>query len=112
MRRRGKRRKGPYLHIEPIALSEVVPGVLKGLRPRKGGLDRVRKVWSAVVGEPVAARTRLATLENGVLTVEVASSSLKHDLMTFRMERVLRDLKRRLPETPITSLRCRVGNPS
>ena len=86
--------------------------MLKGLRPRKGGLDQVRKLWSAVVGDPIAARTRLTSLENGVLTVEVASSSLKHDLMTFRMERVLRDLKARLPETSITSLRCRVGNPS
>jgi predicted nucleic acid-binding Zn ribbon protein len=37
-------------------------------------LDRVRGLWPGLVGPDVARRTQVAALQNGVLTVEVASA--------------------------------------
>ena len=103
------RRKRKAFRVEPVPLGDVIPGVLKGLRPKRGKLDRVRKAWVQVVGELIAKRTHLATLEGGVLTIIVASAALKHDLVTFRQDAVLKGLSEHAPEAAVTALKCRVG---
>ena len=103
-----KRRKN-----EPASLRQLVPSVLRGLRgPTRGPVVRVREVWAAVVGPVVAARTRVASVEEGRIRVEVASAAVRHDLATFRRAEVLRSLQERLPELRIREVSYRLGKPS
>jgi predicted nucleic acid-binding Zn ribbon protein len=103
-----KRRKG-----EPTSLRQLVPGVLRGLRgPTRGPVVRVREVWPEVVGPVMAARTRVAAVEEGRVRVEVASAAVRHDLATFRCAEVLKGLQERLPELRIREVSYRLGKPS
>ena len=103
-----KRRKG-----EPASLRQLVPGVLRGLRgPVTGPAAKVRKAWPEVVGPAVAARTRVASVEEGRIRVEVESAALRHDLATFRRAEVLKGLRERLPDLRIREVSYRLGKPS
>jgi predicted nucleic acid-binding Zn ribbon protein len=96
---------------EPAPLSEIVPDVLREVRPRRRAvLERARKAWREVVGEPAGSRTRVTALDGGVLEVEVASAALKHHLATFRREEILSGLRERLGAAAPTRLRFRVGS--
>lgn len=95
---------------QPKAVREVLAGVLRGLRvSAHGEAGRVRDVWPEVVGPATAAKTRVASLEDGTLVVEVASSALKHHLSTFLSGEILEALGKRLPGLAIRSIRYRVG---
>lgn len=97
--------------MEPSAVGEFVPAVLKGIRPRRGSvLEQVRRGWAAAAGPPVAKRTRVAGFERGVLTIEVASAALKHDLATFRQGELLEALAKALPGPLVRELRFRVSS--
>jgi hypothetical protein len=101
-------KKRPY--GQPKALREVLGGVLRGLRGAAGGeAGKVRDLWPEVVGAPTAAKTRVASLEDGTLTVEVASSALKHHLSTFLSGEILEALGRKLPALRIRAIRYKVG---
>ena len=104
---RGRRKQKGY--IEPTALRELVPGVLRSIQPRRRTLEKVGHAWESVVGRATAARTRLVGFSGGVLTLEVASSALKHDLLTFRKDQLLDGLREQLPDVEIRDLKCRVG---
>ena len=107
MRPRPRRPRGSR---QPRLISELLPGVLKGLRGPKGSrMERLGPVWVEVAGESTATRTRLSGLESGVLTIEVESAALKHHLTTFRRETLLGQLQERLPDLPLHDLRFRVG---
>ncbi len=95
---------------EPAPIQEVLPSVLRGLRDTvTGPVERARKAWAEVVGPLVASRTRVASVDNGQLRVEVASAALKHDLATFRGTEIVRGLKERLPDMGIRHVFYRVG---
>jgi len=96
---------------DPQPVKDILPRLLKevlGGRGRKA--ERLRRAWSGVVGEAVAQRTRVVGLKHGVLSVEVASAALKHDLGLFRREEVLSGLRERLPEMVIREVSYRVGD--
>ncbi|MHC4932067.1 MAG: DciA family protein [Planctomycetota bacterium] len=98
-------------YIEPSPLKEVLPGVLRGLKPSKASpVGRVRAVWDEVVGPEAASRTHVASLESGILQVQVSSAALKHHLSTFQAEEVLRRLRERLGGPVVRSVRYRVGS--
>jgi predicted nucleic acid-binding Zn ribbon protein len=87
--------------------------VLREIKPRRGGtLAAIQEIWPDLAGAETAARTRLVSLQGGVLTVEVTSAALKHHLSTFRSEELLAGLRERLPDTPVRALRCRPGDTS
>jgi hypothetical protein len=60
---------------------------------RDSGLDsklaqaRVAKVWSEVLGEPLAHRARAVRFQKGELLVEVQSAAHLHELSNFTGER-------------------------
>lgn len=99
-------------YVSPIVVREIVPDVLRALKPRRREMDAVVRAWEDVVGVQTAARTRVVMFKGGVLTLEVASSALKHDLLTFRKNQLLGRLKEKLSGVEIRDLKCRVGSPS
>jgi hypothetical protein len=97
--------------LDPSPLSELLPGVLRGLMGARGwGIEKVRAAWGDLVGPAIAKRTRVKALEQGQVRVEVASAALKHDLATFRRPALLKGLQARLPELSIRALTFRVGS--
>ena len=93
---------------EPAPIQEVLPAILKGFKGT-AAVDRARRAWNEVVGPLVAARTRVSSIENGQVRVEVASAALKHDLATFRQPEVVNGLKERLPDLGIRGVSYRVS---
>jgi hypothetical protein len=61
----------------------------------------VRKVWPEIVSPAVAERTRVASVEEDRIRVEVASAAVRHDLATFRRAEILKALQERLPKLRI-----------
>jgi len=79
---------------------------MRQLRPKKADpLAAVRAVWPELVGEATAKRSRLASLKDGELTVDVASAALRQHLSVFRREEILGALR----EIGVERLRCRVS---
>lgn len=98
------RRGPPYREPEPVG--EILPNVLKGLRPKAGDpLRAVCERWPGVVGEATARRARPVALKDGELTVEVASAALRQHLAVFRRAEILKALS----ESGVNRLRCRVS---
>ena len=60
-------------------------------------------------GRSIAAQTRVGGLRRGVLEVVVANAALMQELAHFHKRRLLEQLRRRLPGTPLTDLRFRAG---
>ncbi len=77
-----------------------------GPRRRKAG---VQDAWAAVAVVGLAEDTRAASLNKGVLTVEVRSTSLLHELQGFRKEELLGRLLEQDKTGRITGLRFRLG---
>jgi predicted nucleic acid-binding Zn ribbon protein len=104
-------RRGGYR--EPRSIREFLPAVFRRLHAPGGArLERLRRLWVEVAGPETASRTRLLSLEGGVLTVGVESSALKHDLATFRREELLRRLREGAPDVALRELRFRAGGAS
>jgi hypothetical protein len=103
--RRGFR--GPGGYREPAPLDEIVPGVLKGAcrKASPGGLSKVRELWPGAVGEAAARRSRPLSLNDGELTIEVASAALRQHLSVFRRKEILEALR----PAGVSSLRCKVS---
>jgi predicted nucleic acid-binding Zn ribbon protein len=69
----------------------------------------LEKAWQESAGKEVAEQTRVAQLRRGVLEITVGNAVLLQELTHFHKRRLLEQLRRRLPNTPITDLRFRAG---
>jgi predicted nucleic acid-binding Zn ribbon protein len=69
----------------------------------------LERAWAEVAGAEFAAQTRLGNLRRGVLEVVVGNAVLLGELNGFHKRRLLEQLRRRLPNTPLTDLRFRAG---
>ena len=95
---------------EPARIGDLLPGILRGLRPRRRALlESVRAAWPEIVGESVAGKSRVASLSEGVLRVELESAALKQHLSTFRNAEILEELKKRFPAAAFKGVRYVVG---
>lgn len=78
------------------------------------GIGRVRvateltTAWNSVVGEALAAQTRVGELKRGILDVRVAHSLLVQEL-TFQQSDLLARLQPLLPGQALKKLRLKVG---
>jgi len=75
-------------------------------RRRKAGVE---EAWSQAAGEELASETRAATLRQGVLTVEVRSAGLLHELQGFRKDELLARLLEHDTTKRINGLKFRLG---
>lgn len=69
----------------------------------------LEKAWAEAAGPELAAQTRIGALRRGVLEVVVGNAVLLQELAHFHKRRLLEQLRRRLPRTPLTDLRFRAG---
>ena len=77
--------------------------------PQRLNRDSVFGKWKEVVGEAMAERTRVVDLTDGLLTVEVDSAPLLHELSTYYRQELLEEL-RRLEDFPnFRDIRFRAG---
>jgi predicted nucleic acid-binding Zn ribbon protein len=105
--RRDKPDKGPE------ALRDVL-GQLFTARGWGRRQDRLHleRAWEGAAGADVASHTLVGGLRRGVLEVHVDSAVLLQELNGFHKRRLLAELRRRLPGTPLNDLRFRAGLPS
>jgi predicted nucleic acid-binding Zn ribbon protein len=94
----------------PEKLGEILSRLFtaRGWGRRQGRLH-LEKAWAEAVGPEHAAQTRVGNLRRGVLEVVVANAVLLQELAHFHKRRLLEQLRRQLPGTPLTDLRFRAG---
>lgn len=102
--RREKPEKGPERLAE--VLSQLFTARGWGRRQDRLHLERA---WEDAAGPQFAPQTRVGTLRRGVLEVTVGNAVLLQELTHFHRRRLLEQLRKRLPNTPITDLRFRSG---
>jgi predicted nucleic acid-binding Zn ribbon protein len=69
----------------------------------------LERAWEEAAGAEHAAHTRVGALRRGVLEVVVDNAVLLQELAHYHKRRLLEQLRRRLPNTPLTDLRFRAG---
>jgi predicted nucleic acid-binding Zn ribbon protein len=94
----------------PEKLGEILARVFtaRGWGRRQGRLH-LEKAWAEAAGPDFAAQTRVGALRRGVLEVVVGNAVLLQELAHYHKRRLLEDLRRRLPHTPVNDLRFRAG---
>ncbi len=94
----------------PERLGEILSRLFaaRGWGRRQGRLH-LERAWADVVGSEFAAHTRPGALRRGVLEVVVDNAVLLQELTHYHKRRLLEQLRRRLPDTPLTDLRFRAG---
>jgi len=70
---------------------------------------KLQGVWDGVVGMDIANQTRVANLRRGILTVDVANSSLMQ-MLEFKRQDYLQEINQQLQSTGIKNLRFRIGS--
>jgi predicted nucleic acid-binding Zn ribbon protein len=99
----------PDNNLTPI--QDVVPAFLKSL-----GLDQqwreqaVVEKWADIVGPQIAAQTRPAQLQRGVLTVFVTHPTWLSELERFHKETILRRLQKQCPSAQVRALRFQISS--
>jgi predicted nucleic acid-binding Zn ribbon protein len=76
---------------------------------RRSDRLHLERAWEEVAGPTVAPFTRVGALRRGVLEVQVGNAALLSELSGFHKRKLLEQLRRRLPGTPIGDLRFRAG---
>ena len=94
----------------PQPIGEVIADIIarRGLAREVASRQR-DEAWQEIMGEDLAAETRLGPVRRGRLDVIVIDSALAHEL-TFQKEEIIAKIEQRLPELGVTSLRFRVGS--
>jgi predicted nucleic acid-binding Zn ribbon protein len=80
-----------------------------GVKGRSRAFEEVRRAWVAVAGPELASHTRVRSLMNGILTVEVDSGPLCHRMASFQREELLGALQERVAQIDIRDLHFRLG---
>ncbi|HWG43216.1 MAG TPA: DUF721 domain-containing protein [Gemmataceae bacterium] len=94
----------------PERLGEILSRLFtaRGWGRRQGRLH-LERAWAEVAGSEYAAHTRPGALRRGVLEITVDNAVLLQELAHFHKRRLLEQLRRQLPGTPLTDLRFRAG---
>ncbi len=75
----------------------------------KKNVDDIEGKWRAVIGEKMAPMTKVASLENGTLTIKVKNSTLYSLLCQHEKARLLCELQKRCSKESIRDLKFRIG---
>ena len=81
----------------------------KALGRRRRVSRELTQAWIEVAGTEIANQTRVRGLRRGVLTIEVESSPLCHQLASFRRDDLLLALQARVRRADVMEIRFRAG---
>ena len=97
---------------DPVRIGTALDALLgpKGLGGRRRTLERLRGAWIAAAGPDIAGHTRVRSLRRGVLTIEVDSGPLCHQLAAFGKEELLVAVRDDARGAEVQDLRFRVGS--
>jgi predicted nucleic acid-binding Zn ribbon protein len=91
-------------------VGDVLPRLLREKRFfEKSRYGPLVEAWRQVVGEAVAARTRIVGYRRGRVTVEVDTAALMHELSGFQRSAILAELQRTPGGEDAADLRFRLG---
>lgn len=91
-------------------VGDILRRVMRDVRPvRPRRRDAMLDAWRKAAGDELAAETRPSSLRKGVLTIEVRSAALLHELEGFRRDELLDRFLAVAPEGRVTGLRFRLG---
>jgi len=92
-------------------LGSVLDGLMKGrgLAHQHRQIGDARQAWVRAAGDDIASHTRVRSLMDGVLWVDVDSAPLCHRLAAFEKDGLLATLKDALSTAHVTDVRFRLG---
>lgn len=91
-------------------INELLPKALAQIgRSLKGRSDLVLTVWPDVIGPKFADMAKAIKFVDGVLEVRVSNSTLLSILVQSDKIRILRNLRKKLPEVSIRDVWFRMG---
>jgi len=95
---------------EARPFGEIARELLKHKRfHEKGRFGPLSDQWRALVGEELAARTRICAFKDGVLVVDVESSVLLQELTGFLKGQLLAGLQASAAGRDVVDLRLKLG---
>lgn len=95
---------------EAREISEIIPELMKKLGIATGKKHEIQQVWREVAGEEFANQTRVSNYRGGVLTIEVQSAPLLHELQVYYKGEFVKILRERL-SVALTSLKFKLARP-
>ena len=72
-------------------------------------MEDARKAWVLAAGEDISGHTRVRSLADGVLWIDVDSAPLCHRLAAFEKEGLVASLTAALSVAHVTDIRFRLG---
>ena len=94
------------------SFGDVLKTCVRTMRLGDRSRSRFRKLnrrWTELVGETIAARTRIRAYDKGELLVEVDSPVLLHELSGFMKRELVRGLQESPGSRDIVKIRFRLG---
>ena len=88
------------------ALAELIR--IKGVAST-GESTQLARDWRAAAGDRIADRTRVIGVRHGALHVGVQNSALLGELASFHQDRLLTEMRRRLPESRLRTLKFKLN---
>ena len=99
-----KRKDSSLIHI-----SDVLGSALGKYRPaRDTEMTRIWDIWDSVVGRPIAMNAKPDTFKEGLLTVNVSSSSWIHQLKFLEREMVA-NINQKMGKDLVRQIRFKIG---
>ena len=93
-----------------IHISDILNSALGKYRPAKDTqMTRIWDVWDTAVGKAIAMNAKPDSFKDGILFVNVSSSSWIHQLKFLEKEMIL-NINRELGREAIKKLRFKIGN--
>ncbi|MCF8092419.1 MAG: DUF721 domain-containing protein [Desulfotignum sp.] len=98
--------KGPH---KLIHISDILKTALKKYRPaRDTDMTQIWDIWDTAVGKPVSMNAKPHTFKDGVLIVNVASSSWIHQLK-FLEKQMISNINKQMDRPLVCQIRFKIG---
>ena len=99
-----KNKKSKLIHI-----SDILNSALGKYRPaRDTDMTQIWDIWDSAVGRPIAMNAKPDSFKNGILFVNVSSSSWIHQLKFLEKEMIL-NINKQIDMTIVKQLRFKIG---
>jgi predicted nucleic acid-binding Zn ribbon protein len=93
-----------------IHISGILNSVLGKYRPAKDTqMTKIWDIWDDTIGKPIAMNAKPDSFKNGILNVNVSSSSWIHQLKFLEKEMIL-NINKELGQKAVKKLRFKIGN--